>query len=311
MLTDLSIQSVRDRMLLLRSLPGFSPLEDGSLTLLAEHMRVRACRPEDLLLSLGEPLHHVYVVLEGEVRWQRKGRAPVTAGVQDVVGWVTLMSRDPDGLEARAVGEALVLELPSDVLEHALEDDFGIVRNSLRLGGLALLASRGNLPYPPDRPPKFEMGVLRAARRTLVERLIDMRQVPLFARANAEALIAMVRCTEEIRYEPGELVWSIGDPATFWVFVEYGRLRCTNPQGQRQDVGANFVIGIMDAIAQESRAYEVRAETLVIGNRIELESFLGVLETHFELARDYLAFLARTVLDLQADAREAVLDKRP
>jgi hypothetical protein len=38
---------------------------------------------------------------------------------------------------------------------------------------------------------------------------------------------------------------------------------------------------------------------------IELETFLGVLETHYELARDYLAFLARTVLDVQAQAREA------
>jgi CRP-like cAMP-binding protein len=310
-LTDLSIQSVRDRMLLLRSLPGFAPLEDGVLTLLAEHMRVRNCRPGEVLLSLGEPVRHAYVVLEGEVRWARKGRAAVTAGMEDVVGWLTLMSRDPDGLDARAVGEALVLELPSELLEHALEDDFGLVRNSMRLGGQALLHSRGNLPYPPDQPPKFEMGVLRPTRRTLVERLIDMRQVPLFARANAEALIALVRCTEEVRYEPGELVWRVDDASTFWVLVEYGRLRCTNKDGQRQDVGAGFVIGIMDAIAQEPRAYEVRADTLVIGNRIELESFLGVLETHFELARDYLAFLARTVLDLQADAREGVLEKRP
>jgi CRP-like cAMP-binding protein len=310
-LTDLSIQSVRDRMLLLRSLPAFSPLEDGALTLLAEHMRVRTCRAGEELSSLGEPVHQVYVVLEGQVRWQRKGRAPVTAGVQDVVGWLTLMARDPDGLAAQTLGEAIVLELPADVLEHALEDDFGIVRNSLRLGGHALLASRGNLPYPPDRPVKFEMGVLRATRRTLVERLIDMRQVPVFARANAEALIALVRCTEEVRYEPGEVVWRIGDAATFWVLVEYGRLRCTNRDAEHQDVGAGFVIGIMDAIAQEQRAYEVRADTLVIGSRIELESFLGVMETHFELARDYLSFLSRTVLDLQAAAREAVLDKRP
>ena len=61
----------------------------------------------------------------------------------------------------------------------------------------------------------------------------------------------------------------------------------------------------MDSIAQAPRAYEVRADTLVIANRIELESFLGVLESHFELARDYLAFIARTVLDVQASAREA------
>jgi hypothetical protein len=46
------------------------------------------------------------------------------------------------------------------------------------------------------------------------------------------------------------------------------------------------------------------ADTLVVANRIELESFLGVLESHIELARDFLGFLATTVLDLQADKRE-------
>jgi hypothetical protein len=35
----------------------------------------------------------------------------------------------------------------------------------------------------------------------------------------------------------------------------------------------------------------------VVGNRIELESFLAVMESHFELARDFLSFLARTVLE--------------
>jgi CRP-like cAMP-binding protein len=305
MLTDLSIQSLRDRMLLLRSLPAFASLEDGALTLLAEHMRVRSCREGEQLLALGEPVRHAYVVLEGGLRWRRKGRAAVVAGTHDVAGWLTLMARDPDGMEAVAESDGLVLELPADVLEHALEDDFGIVRNSMRLGGLALVSSRGNLPAPPGKPPAFEMGSLRAQRRTLVERLIDMRVVPIFARANVEAMIALVRCTEEVRFEPGDYLWRIGDASTFWVVIEYGRIRCTNPSGEAQDIGANWVLGIMDSIAQIPRAYEARCDTLVIGNRIDLETFMGVMESHFELARDYLAFLARSVLDLQADAREA------
>ncbi|MEY4582250.1 MAG: hypothetical protein RL701_6953, partial [Pseudomonadota bacterium] len=191
-------------------------------------------------------------------------------------------------------------------LEHALEDDFGIVRNSMRLGGQALLVARGNLPAPRGHTPPFDMGERRNERRTLVERLITMRdRVPLFASANAEALITLVRSTEEVRYEPGESIWRLGDPATFWMIVEFGRVRCTNAAGDTQDVGAEFAIGIMDAIGQQPRVYEALADTLVIANRIELETFLGVLETHYELARDYLAFLARTVLDVQAQAREA------
>ena len=303
MLSELSIQSVRDRVLLLRSLPGFSPLEDHALTLLAEHMRVRSCKAGHVLLSLGEPVHHSYVVLEGQVRWRRKDRAPALAQRLDVVGWLTLMSRDPEGIEAIATTDAVVLELPAEVLEHAIEDDFTIARNSMRLGASALLESRNGLPSP-DMSPPFEMGVLRPERRTLVERLIDMRRAPLFQRANAEALIALLRTSSEVRLEPGTPIWKVGDPATFWLLIEYGRVRCTNEAGVTQEIGANFVIGIMDSLAQAARTYDVVTDTLVVANRIELESFLGVLESHIELARDFLGFLATTVLNLQAALRE-------
>jgi hypothetical protein len=214
------------------------------------------------------------------------------------------MSRNPEGMEASTPGDAIVLELPAEALEHAMEDDFGIVRNSMRLGASGLLAARNNLPAP-DPPPPFEMGVLRPERRTLVERLIDMRRGPLFERANAEALIALVRCSREVRLEPGTPIWKIGDSSTFWFFIEYGRVRCTNAVGTSQELGANFVIGVMDSLAQAPRSYDVVTDTLVVANKIELESFLSVLETHIELARDFLGFLAHSVLELQASARES------
>lgn len=304
MLSELAIQGVRDRMLLLRSLPSFEPLEDQALTLLAEHMRVRACKAGEVLLSLGEPVRHVYVVLEGHVHWYRKGRGTAIADRLQVVGWLTLMARDPDGMHAFTPAEAVVLELPAEVLEHAVEDDFGIARNSMRLGATAIVEGRNGLPSP-DPPPPFEIGVLRPERRTLVERLIDMRGAPLFARANAEALIALTRSSRELRVEPGNYIWRRGEPSTFWFLVEYGRVRCTNAAGETQELGANFVIGIMDALAQVPRSYDAVADTLVVANQIDLEAFLVILENHTELARDYLAFLAHTVLELQARAREA------
>jgi len=297
-LTDLSIQSLRDRTLLLRSLPAFGSLEDDTLSLLAEHMRLRRFAQGEMLLRVGEPIHHVYIVMEGRVRWSRKGQeVPSVAVRQEVVGWLTLMARDPDGLDAVVESVALVIELPTEMLEHALEEDFAIVRNMLRMGADSLVSLRGELPSRPDRRPPVELGVLRERRRTLAERLIDMRTVPLFKRGNVEALIALTRYTEELDVEPGHVFWNVGDPARFWVVVEYGRIHCENAKSESMDVGSNFVIGIMDAIAQRPHSYSARAETRVIGNRIELESFLAVMESHFELARDFLSFLARTVLE--------------
>ena len=309
-----AIQGVRDRMLLLRSLPAFAGLEDESLTLLAEHVRVRRFRAGEVLLKLGEPIQRVYIVLEGRLRWQRKDFSPVISERAQVVGWLTLMARDPDGMDASALEDALVIELPSETLETALEEDFGLVRNSIRLGASGLVAARAGLPA--RHQPPVEMGVLRPERRTLVERLIDMRRAPFFARSNVEALIALVRYSEEVRYEPGEYVFRAGEPATSWVMLEYGRVRCTNPAGATQDIGANFVLGVMDALAQVPRSYDAHAQTLLVGHRIALDSFLAVLETHFALAREYLTFLSSSVLELQATPlvtapRSGMLEERP
>lgn len=299
MLSAASLQSLRDRELLLRSLSGFAPLPPEAISLLAEHSRVRAVREGEQLLVLGEPLHHVYVVLAGTVRWQRKDRPPQDAGSPNVVGWLTLMARDPHGMDAVATSAALVLELPAETLELALEEDFSIMRNLLRLGAGSLVAARGQLPARPDKVPPLVLGDLHAPRRTLAERMIGMRNVPIFARCNIEALISLVRTNRELRAEPGELFWNVGDTAPFWMIVEYGHIRCANGVGESIDVGSGFVLGIMDAIAQVPRSYDARAESVVIGNRIDLVAWLGVLELHHQLAREFLAFLALSVLEQQ------------
>jgi CRP-like cAMP-binding protein len=298
MLSELSIESLRDRTLLLRSLPAFGPLEDGTLSLLAEHVSLRRFRAGTRLLSLGEPIHHVYIVLEGTVRWQRKGQLqPSIAGREDVVGWITLMAREPDGMDAVVESDALVVETPAEILEHILEEDFGMVRNMLRMGAENLVRLRGELPVVPERAPPLVLGERRARRRTLVERLIDMREVPLFKRGNIEALIAMTRHTHDFEVEAGHVFWERGDLAPYWIAIEYGQLRCENAAGRSVDVGYGFVVGIMDAIAQLPRSYSAQAQTKLIGNRVDLDAFLGILETHGELARDFVSLLARSVLD--------------
>jgi CRP-like cAMP-binding protein len=297
MLSDLASESLRERALLLRTLPAFAALEDESLSLLGEHVRLRRYRAGARLLTAFEPLHHIYMVLEGRVRCRRPGHDQVSfAQRHDGVGFLSLMAREPDGVDAVVEDDALVLELPAEILEHILELDFAIIRNMLRNCAGALVERRGHLPVPPQRAPVAELGVRPERRRTMVERLIDMRDVPLFRRGNVEALIALTRRTEYVEVEAGHVFWQHGGAAPCWLVIEYGKVHCVNAAGVAVDVGANFVIGTMDAIAQRPRAYSAVAETEVVGNRIELASFMGVLETHFDLAREFAAFLAREVL---------------
>ena len=82
----------------------------------------------------------------------------------------------------------------------------------------------------------------------------------------------------------------------FWVMIEYGRVVCTGDPDETVTVGAGFVLGIMDVIAQMPRSYEARAETEIVAFRIDLAAFLGIIEAHFDLARDFIAMLAGSTL---------------
>jgi CRP-like cAMP-binding protein len=296
MLVDTPILGVRDNLLLLRSLPAFVPIDDPALVLLAEHARVRRVREGERILNPAAPIDRVYVVIEGEVRWTRADRPAKVAGRHDVVGWIALMARE-EGVEAIAKTESVVLELPAETLERALEDHFPILRNTMRLGAQTLVRARGNLPLAKGTAPPADPGVPREAPKTLVERVMGMRTAPIFKRASVEAVIALARNWTAVHAQPGDVLWRVGEESSHWLIIDYGVVTTTSKDGDSVSVGSGFVLGILDSIARLPRSYEARAATEIVASRIELEGFLGVLETHFDLARDFIAYLAKEALD--------------
>jgi CRP-like cAMP-binding protein len=299
MLTEeASAFGVRNRVLVLRSLESFSSLDERSLTLIAEHASYRRFAAGETVCVEGAPISFFHIVIEGQVTVTRMGHLVAVTGRSRGVGILSLLARDPNGVSAVADVDTRTLAVPVDAFLDGLEESFSLVRNSLRLQAGALLRKRGNLPARPDKPPPFAMGEYVARDRTLVERIIDLSRGGVWASCNLDAVVEVARRTTEIRVEPGEVFWKIGDPSSFWLRIDHGRVRCTAADGQLVDVGHRFVLGIMDSIAQQPRSYEARAETRVVAYKTELESFLGVLETHFDLARDFLGVLARALLEI-------------
>ena len=298
MLTEMPIQSVRDRLLLMRSLPNFGALDEDALTLLVEHARTRFFRAGETVVAEGEPLGSVYVVVDGQITSNRKGKRLAVVTRSRGVGLLSVMARDPIGVHAVADLDTVTLEIPTDAFLDAIEQSFSVARNTLRLCAAQLVKKRGNLPAPADHPPVVELGEYRERPRTLVELMIDLRASPgIFKSANLDAIIAIVRATEEIRVEPGEVFWKLDEPSTHWLRIDHGRVRCTSADGRSMDVGHRFVLGILDAIGTAPRSYEARAETRVVAYRTQLEAFLAVLETHSDLTREFIARLAMAVLE--------------
>lgn len=59
---------VTERLFALRAAPPFDRLRDSELALLAAVAQVRSYDPGETVLAEGKPLHHLFVVVEGEIR---------------------------------------------------------------------------------------------------------------------------------------------------------------------------------------------------------------------------------------------------
>lgn len=296
MLAELPMQSVRDRVLILRSMSALAPLHQRSLILMAEHARSRVFETGEQVIAEGKPIEAVHLIVEGCVTVSRKGTflARVERGFG--AGFLSLLARDENGCQAVAEEPTQTLELASEILLNAYEESFELVRNGIRLQAGAIVRRRGDLPADPANPPEAPLGTYRERERTIVEKILQIRTSPLFARANVDAVAGLARSTTEVRYSPGAQLWSIGDPPSFSMRIEYGRVRCTNREGRSLVIGSGYALGVLDGFSMKPRSYEARAETEVIGYRSYVANFFSVLESHFDVAMDLLGILARAQL---------------
>jgi CRP-like cAMP-binding protein len=278
---------------MLRAQPMFEGLDDDGLLLMAEHGRSARYRDGEVISVEDEPSRAVYLVRSGEIVVSRRGRVVTTRKAGDAYGGLPLLAREPSTL-AVACGETHTLELPAALFEAALVENFSLLRNTLRQLGRSVLELRGNLPANPDKPPAVDEGTFYERPRTLVERLIQLRQRE-FGRMNLDALVDLARRMVDVRYAAGQLLWSVGDSSSHALNIDAGRVRCTTPDGRSVVVGRGFTIGVLD-VWSRARVYEVRAETPVIAFRIDFEGFLALLETHPEVGLDLLRGFARDVL---------------
>ncbi|MEM6531329.1 MAG: cyclic nucleotide-binding domain-containing protein [Myxococcota bacterium] len=287
---------LRDRFLTLRAMPFATYLDDDALIRISEHARNRRFRRGEYLATSGKPVESMFVVLNGRVTATAHGRHLVTAEKNNAVGVTALFTRDPDGITAIADEDTDVLELPSEALLAAYREDFSLVRNALRFQCRAILERRNRLPQLSGGEAPG-VGTWRDRELTVVERVFRIRESIVFGDANLDAVFALARRSEEVRIPAGEMLWNLGDPATFWYQIEYGLVRCENAEGEATVVGSDFVVGPMDCWAELGRSFSAQAQTDVIAYRVGLESILDVMETYHDLAMAIVAIIAATNLN--------------
>lgn len=299
--------ALTERILVLRSLPYFSSLPSAEVTSIARTMRPHVYAKGDVILKEEDPPRSVHVITSGTVGIWRRGHHFGSLGPPEAVGFMPLVARLPDQFGVIAETHVTTLEADADAVFELLEEQFELVITSMRdtakrlllemqRGSKALLTRLGAPPVdvlPIERTDLFERPL------DIVERIFFLRRMRPFRNSNIDALAVLSRSFEEVRVQPGETIWRIGDPSGTLLLVATGRLHTRDAQGnQLATFASSAVIGGFESMAGERRWYDLVADTPVMALRGKSDAMLEVFEDNHDMARDFLAMSTSTLMSL-------------
>jgi CRP-like cAMP-binding protein len=287
-----------DRVLYLRTLPMLDGLAPGLLAAIAQNATERSFRAGEQLFDVTRPPTKCYVVIEGRVR--SAGASGLTSrdgtiGSGDIVGFLDLLARSPKAPDATADVDTLTLELDWDAHLDVCEDHFAIPLQYLRYLAKRSI-DRQSILWPVDRTPAEGASPHPFARSlNFVERVMALGSAREFASCSVDAMAELARHVSELRLTPGEVVWSYGEPARYFLLLRLGALRCAKAGRSVREESISLV-GLYEALCEESRWYDAIAEDDTLALRIEAEPFLDILEDHFAMVLDLASAMAQELL---------------
>lgn len=298
MIDEATVRSVRDRALLLRSLESFKGLGDEDLSILAERMRLRNFEQGDVIFTEKDPIESVFFIIEGRVRIERNGTHIGTLTRGKAAGLFAVLAGDERGVHATVEQPAVTFELSVRTLVSALKRHPTLLRHFIRAVADILLTSQGHLPT--QDPPEWRESYSQLDRPlTLAERImLAHRSIGVMVGANLDAVFEIVCQASDVHVPAGEYLWHLGDPSTASIIMDRGRIRCTAADGSETVMTPPHVFGRLESLAERPRPYDAMAETDLKVSRIDIETFLAVLESHPDVGLSLISRLASSLMGI-------------
>lgn len=282
-------------LLYLRTVPALDRLNATQLGALAQHAEEEFFPQGSFLLPPGRPVEAFYVIVEGKVSVRTAGGGVQEAGPGESVGFLHLLARSEQDLQARALWDTVALRMDWDAHLDVCERHFPIVQEHLRFLALRAL-QEASLPRGegPGHPAGAAHGEVDTAPLTLVRRLQALHRSRSFVSSNMDALAELARHLVEVRLEGGEELYRAGDPAQSFFLVASGRMGSLAANGvPAAEYGPGDDLGKAEALAGVPRRSTARSLGHAVLLRVDLDPLLDILEDHFTMSVDFMAALAR------------------
>ena len=249
-------------------------------------------RAGDVLFDAGTPAEHYYFVVNGEVEMVRPGAPSWTVTGPGLVGAIDIGLGRAHARAAVAKTDADILRLEAAVWFDAMEDSFDLALAVFL--NMARAAHALRMRPPPqggfDRPPDDARPV---ALPSVVDRILFMRDVPLFGSASTQALTSLAETTEVVTLDEGALLFDGTDSTGRIYVVASGEIEAVH---EASSVTARFRAGGLvagaAAFAPQNGGFVARATAPAALLAVDFDDYCDIMEEHFSLVRAALRFMA-------------------
>jgi len=138
----------------------FGQLTDQDVQWLTDQGLRRDLQSGTTLIEAGEPIDHIYVVLEGQLAVTARGGGEIARlGAGEVVGEMSFVDASPPAADVTAIGPGRVLAVPRDRLDQHLAEDPEFAARFFRAVAM-MLSDRLRKAHPPTSHAARLDGVL-------------------------------------------------------------------------------------------------------------------------------------------------------
>jgi CRP-like cAMP-binding protein len=118
-----------------------------------------------------------------------------------------------------------------------------------------------------------------------IEKVLLLRGASLFSHCNAEAVVRIASIAAERRFEAGDLIYGLGEPAEALYFVVTGRVDVEESDTAERALGPRETFGVLEILSGRLRGSQARAVEPTVTLAIGADDFFDLLSHDIEIVK--------------------------